>query len=80
MCKEPATANDVHAAMPHPVVGSAADPIALQPVDDVVVKLSALEPGHIHEPAVMALERDCHRGGRAVAVLGDDEVCLARAR
>ena len=37
MCKESATADDVHAAMPHPVVGSAADPIALEPVDDVVV-------------------------------------------
>ena len=37
MCKEPATAGDVRAAMPHPVVGSAADPIALEPVDDVVV-------------------------------------------
>jgi metal-dependent hydrolase (beta-lactamase superfamily II) len=37
LCKEPATAGDVHAAMPHPVVGSAADPIALEPADDVVV-------------------------------------------
>ena len=37
MCKESATADDVHDAMPHPVVGSAADPIALEPVDDVVV-------------------------------------------
>jgi 7,8-dihydropterin-6-yl-methyl-4-(beta-D-ribofuranosyl)aminobenzene 5'-phosphate synthase len=37
MCTDPATADDVHAAMPHPVVGSAADPIALEPVDDVVV-------------------------------------------
>ena len=37
MCKESATADDVRAAMPHPVVGSAADPIALEPVDDVVV-------------------------------------------
>ena len=37
MCKESATAGDVRAAMPHPVVGSAADPIALEPVDDVVV-------------------------------------------
>ena len=37
MCKEPATADDVRAAMPHPVVGSAADPVALEPVDDVVV-------------------------------------------
>jgi hypothetical protein len=35
VCKESATADDVHAAMPHPVVGSAADPIALEPVDDV---------------------------------------------
>src|SRR5260221_7920445 len=37
VCKESATADDVRAAMPHPVVGSAADPIALEPVDDVVV-------------------------------------------
>lgn len=37
MCKESATADGVRAAMPHPVVGSAADPIALEPVDDVVV-------------------------------------------
>ena len=35
MCKEPASAADVRAAMPHPVAGSAADPIALEPVDDV---------------------------------------------
>ena len=37
MCTESATARDVRAAMPHPVAGSAADPIALEPVDDVVV-------------------------------------------
>ena len=37
MCKKPATAGDVRAAMPHPVVGSAADPIAVEPVDVVVV-------------------------------------------
>ena len=37
MCKESATASDVRAAIPHPVVGSAADPIALEPADDVVV-------------------------------------------
>jgi metal-dependent hydrolase (beta-lactamase superfamily II) len=37
VCTEPATADDVRAAMPHPVAGSAADPIALEPVDDVVV-------------------------------------------
>ena len=37
MCTEPATAGDVRAAMPHPVAGSAADPIALEPADDVVV-------------------------------------------
>ena len=37
MCTEPATAGDVRAAMPHPVAGSAADPIALEPVDGVVV-------------------------------------------
>ena len=37
MCKGSATADDVRAAMPHPVVGSAADPIALEPVDVVVL-------------------------------------------
>ncbi|HEY2640894.1 MAG TPA: hypothetical protein VGI66_13555 [Streptosporangiaceae bacterium] len=37
MCKESATADDIRAAMPHSVVGSAADPIALEPVDDVIV-------------------------------------------
>ena len=37
MCRESATADDVRAAMPHPVAGSAADPIALEPVDDIVV-------------------------------------------
>ena len=37
MRTEPATAGDVRAAMPHPVAGSAADPIALEPVDEVVV-------------------------------------------
>jgi hypothetical protein len=37
LCKVSATADDVRAAMPHPVVGSAAAPIALEPVDDVVV-------------------------------------------
>jgi 7,8-dihydropterin-6-yl-methyl-4-(beta-D-ribofuranosyl)aminobenzene 5'-phosphate synthase len=37
VCQEPATADDVHAAMPHPVVGSAADPITLEPVDEVVI-------------------------------------------
>jgi hypothetical protein len=31
VCKEPATAGDVRAGMPHPVEGSAADPIALEP-------------------------------------------------
>jgi len=39
VCRESATADDVRAAMPHPVVGSAADPIALEPVDDVVTTL-----------------------------------------
>ena len=37
MCTEPATPGDVRAAMPHPAAGSAADPIALEPADDVVV-------------------------------------------
>ena len=37
MCTDAPTADDVHAAMPHPVVGGVADPIALEPVDDLVV-------------------------------------------
>jgi hypothetical protein len=37
VCRESATAGEVRAAMPHPVAGSAADPIALEPVDDVLV-------------------------------------------
>jgi 7,8-dihydropterin-6-yl-methyl-4-(beta-D-ribofuranosyl)aminobenzene 5'-phosphate synthase len=37
MCTDGATADDVQAAMPHPLVGSATDPIALEPVDDVAV-------------------------------------------
>ena len=37
MCTEPASARRVRAAMPHPAAGSAADPIALEPADDVVL-------------------------------------------
>jgi 7,8-dihydropterin-6-yl-methyl-4-(beta-D-ribofuranosyl)aminobenzene 5'-phosphate synthase len=37
MCTEPTTADDIRAAMPHPVAGSATDPIALEPADEVVV-------------------------------------------
>lgn len=37
MCWESATADDIRAAMPHPVVNIAADPIAPEPMDDVVV-------------------------------------------
>jgi 7,8-dihydropterin-6-yl-methyl-4-(beta-D-ribofuranosyl)aminobenzene 5'-phosphate synthase len=37
VCTDPATADDIAAAMPHPATGSAADPVALEPVDDVVV-------------------------------------------
>src|SRR5215813_12123336 len=37
MCEESATAGDLAAAMPRPAAGRAADPIALEPVDDVVV-------------------------------------------
>ena len=42
MCTEPATANDVRAAMPHPVAGSAADPMALEPADEVVVTTGSI--------------------------------------
>lgn len=37
MCEESATAEDIRAATPHPVPGSAVDPITLKPVDEVVV-------------------------------------------
>jgi 7,8-dihydropterin-6-yl-methyl-4-(beta-D-ribofuranosyl)aminobenzene 5'-phosphate synthase len=37
VCEESATAQDVQAATPRPAAGSAVDPIALDPVDDVVV-------------------------------------------
>ena len=37
MGQDSVTAGGVRAAMPHPVAGSAADPIALEPVDDVVI-------------------------------------------
>src|ERR1700689_2136027 len=35
---------------------------------------------HVHEAAVVPLERYRHRRGRAVPVLGDDQVRLARPR
>jgi 7,8-dihydropterin-6-yl-methyl-4-(beta-D-ribofuranosyl)aminobenzene 5'-phosphate synthase len=37
MCEEPASAENIHATAPHPVPGSAVDPITLEPVDEVVV-------------------------------------------
>jgi 7,8-dihydropterin-6-yl-methyl-4-(beta-D-ribofuranosyl)aminobenzene 5'-phosphate synthase len=37
VCQESATAGDVRAALPHPVAGPAADPITLEPADDVVI-------------------------------------------
>jgi 7,8-dihydropterin-6-yl-methyl-4-(beta-D-ribofuranosyl)aminobenzene 5'-phosphate synthase len=37
MCEESATAEDLRAATPHPVVGDAVDPISLDSVDEVVV-------------------------------------------
>ena len=37
MCEESATADAVQAALPHAVAGSAVDPIALAPVDEVVI-------------------------------------------
>ena len=39
-----------------------------------------LDRGHVDEAAVMALERDRHCSGRAVAVLGHDQVRLACSR
>jgi len=37
MCETPATAGDIAAAIPRPAPGTAVDPIALQPVDEVVI-------------------------------------------
>ena len=37
MCDEPATAENLRAATPHPVPGSAVDPITLKPEDGIVV-------------------------------------------
>ena len=37
MCEESATAENIRAAIPHPVPGSAVDPITLKPVDQVMV-------------------------------------------
>jgi 7,8-dihydropterin-6-yl-methyl-4-(beta-D-ribofuranosyl)aminobenzene 5'-phosphate synthase len=37
VCEESATAENLRAATPHPVPGSAVDPITLKPVDEVVV-------------------------------------------
>lgn len=37
MCDELATAENLRAATPHPVPGSAVDPVTLKPVDEVVV-------------------------------------------
>jgi 7,8-dihydropterin-6-yl-methyl-4-(beta-D-ribofuranosyl)aminobenzene 5'-phosphate synthase len=59
VCKESATAVDVRAAMPHPVAGSAADPIALEPVDDDDVTTlvddvyDALLTGDNHHPSAV---------------------------
>jgi DNA-binding NarL/FixJ family response regulator len=40
----------------------------------------ALARCHVDEAAVVPLEGDCHRRGRPVPVLGNDQVRLARAR
>src|SRR5262249_42287028 len=37
MCEESASAENIRAAIPHPVPGNAVDPITLEPVDEVVV-------------------------------------------
>jgi len=37
VCQDPAGVGEVRAAMPHPAVGSAAEPIALEPADEVVI-------------------------------------------
>jgi hypothetical protein len=41
---------------------------------------SLLDRGHVHEPAVVPLERHSDRGGRAIAVLGHYQVSLASPR
>ena len=40
---------------------------------------AALRVGHVDEPGVVPLERDGHGVGRAVSVLGDDQVGLPGA-
>ena len=41
---------------------------------------TTLSRSHVHESRIVALERDRHRGGRAVPVLGHDQVRLAGPR
>src|SRR5215469_1140232 len=43
-------------------------------------QLRRLVSGHLCEPAVVALERHGHNGGRTISVLGHDQVSLARSR
>src|ERR1022692_3842763 len=54
-----------------------ADAIALQ--QDLRAGAERSAGSHVDEPAVVALERYGHRGGRAVPVLGHDQVRLPRA-
>ena len=37
MCQDPAGAGEVRAALPRPAAGGAADPVALEPADEVVI-------------------------------------------
>ena len=93
MCQEPATADDVHAAMPHPVAGSAADPIALEPVDDVVVttlvdnvydalltgpRRERARPGTGHRDRLRPRRRRQHRPARTAADRYPPAACTAR--
>src|ERR1700683_2566643 len=50
------------------------------PSDMRTYKCAELAWSHVDEAAVVALEGHRHRRGRAVPVLGDDQVRLARPR
>jgi NAD(P)-dependent dehydrogenase (short-subunit alcohol dehydrogenase family) len=57
-----------------------ADPERAYDYAELFKGLGRLSGRHVHEAAVVALERYGHRGRRAVPVLGHDQVRLPRAR
>jgi hypothetical protein len=62
---------------PH-AIGREIPPRGVRPYKTLQGVLSARR--HVHKAAVMALERDRHGGRGPVAMLGDDEIRLARPR